>query len=518
VENAFPVHSALRNPHSAFDFCDDFRYPAAMSQTSAPDPKPVEVLPRVLGPFDAVTLVVGSIIGSGIFLKVSNIDNLVPSFGTIMLVWIVGGIATLAGSLSLAELAAMLPHAGGPYVYLREAYGRITAFLWGWAEFSIIRTGSLGSLACGTVIYLNKTLTSAEETGLLPGFFADFVPLPHWGQGLATVLAVLVLTWINAVGIRAAARTQNITTVIKVSFLLVLMLSPLAFGEWSASNLQPIAPPEISLNLFKAFGLAMVAVFWPYDGWINIGPVAEEIREPQRNVPLGLGLGVLVVTLVYCGANIGYHLCLPLEHIRSSETVAADVFAKVLGRYGVPLAAAGVMISMFGALNSNLLAGPRIYFAMARDRLFPRAIGQVHSRFKTPLNAILAQSSWSITQIAIAFAIVKEPRDAFNALTDFVVLGGTIFYALVVAAVIVLRWKLPRTDRPYKVWFYPITPILYLVVAALVVGSSLFRSLAADASTAERYQVPAVAALMAIGLVLYAFFRRLERSSSESPA
>ena len=139
----------------------------------------------------------------------------------------------------------------------------------------------------------------------------------------------------------------------------------------------------------------MVAVFWPYDGWINIGPVAEEIREPQRNVPLGLGLGVLVVTLVYVGANIGYHLCLPLDHIRGSETVAADVFAKVLGRYGVPLAAAGVMISMFGALNSNLLAGPRIYFAMARDRLFPRAIGQVHRRFKTPLNAILAQSAWS---------------------------------------------------------------------------------------------------------------------------
>jgi APA family basic amino acid/polyamine antiporter len=479
---------------------------------------PVEVLPRVLGPFDAVTLVVGSIIGSGIFLKVSNIDNLVPSFGTIMAVWIVGGIATLCGSLSLGELAAMLPHAGGPYVYLREAYGRITAFLWGWAEFSIIRTGSLGSLACGTVIYLNKTLASAEETGLLPGFLADVVPLPHWGQGLATVLAVLVLTWINAIGIRAAARTQNITTVIKVGFLLVLMLSPLAFGQWSAANLQPIAPPAFSPDLFKAFGLAMVAVFWPYDGWINIGPVAEEIREPQRNVPLGLGLGVLIVTLVYCGANIGYHLCLPMDHIRGSEAVAADVFAKVLGPYGVPLAAAGVMISMFGALNSNLLAGPRIYFAMARDRLFPRAIGQVHSRFKTPLNAILAQSFWSITQILVAFAIVENPREAFNALTDFVVLGGTIFYALVVAAVIVLRRKMPHAARPYRVWFYPVTPILYLLVAALVVGSSLFRTLAKDASLSEVYQVPAVAALMAIGLVLYAIFRRLEGTAGGSAA
>lgn len=482
-----------------------------MSQPAPqPDPAKVEVLPRILGPFDAVMLVVGSIIGSGIFLKVSNIDNLVPSFGTIMLVWIVGGIATLCGSLSLAELAAMLPHAGGPYVYLREAYGRVTAFLWGWAEFSIIRTGSLGSLACGTVIYFNKTLTSAEETGLLPSFLADFVPLSHWGQGAVTVLAVLVLTWINAIGLRAAARTQNITTVIKVGFLLVLMLSPLAFGSWSTTNLHPIAPPEISFDLFKAFGLAMVAVFWPYDGWINIGPVAEEIREPQRNVPLGLGLGIIVVTLVYCGANIGYHLCLPLDHIRASETVAADVFEKVLGRYGVPLAAAGVMISMFGALNSNLLAGPRIYFAMARDRLFPRAIGHVHERFKTPMNAILAQSFWAITQIVIVFSIVKQPRDAFNTLTDFVVLGGTIFYALVVAAVIVLRFKLPKLDRPYRVWFYPLTPLLYLAVALLVVGSMALAALGEDPSPTDLYQIPAVAGLMLIGLCLYAGFRKLE--------
>jgi amino acid transporter len=296
-----------------------------------------------------------------------------------------------------------------------------------------------------------------------------------------------------------------------VGFLLVLMLSPLVFGQWSISNLQPIAPPTIDFNLFKAFGLAMVAVFWPYDGWINIGPVAEEVREPQRNVPLGLGLGVLVVMFVYCGANVGYHLCLPMIEIRESSTVAADVFAKVMGRYGVPLAAAGVMISMFGALNSNLLAGPRIYFAMARDRLFPRAIGHVHERFKTPLNAILAQSGWSLILIVVAFALVKEPREAFNALTDFVVLGGTIFYGLVVAAVVILRFKLPQLERPYRVWFYPVTPILYLLVAVLVVGSSLLRTFADDASTAEKYQVPAVAGLMLVGLCLYAGFRYLEQ-------
>jgi basic amino acid/polyamine antiporter, APA family len=482
-----------------------------MTQPAAPDPRSAQVLPRVLGPLDAVMIVVGSIIGSGIFLKVANIDNLVPSFGAIMAVWIVGGIATLCGSLSLAELAAMLPHAGGPYVYLREAYGRLTAFLWGWAEFSIIRTGSLGSLACGTVIYFNKFLASLKDNGALPQFLAEQVPLSHLGQAVVTVAAVVTLTWINIAGTRWAARTQNITTVIKVSFLLLLMLGPLLFGQWNTANLQPLAPPEFSLDLFKAFGLAMVAVFWPYDGWINIGPVAEEVRQPERNVPLGLGLGVLIVTLVYCGANVGYHLCLPLSATKTSATIAADVFETILGPYGVPLAAAGVMISMFGALNSNLLAGPRIYFAMARDGLFPRIIGQVNQRFQTPTNAILAQSIWSIIQIGIAFSLAKDPKGAFDVLTDFVVLGGTIFYALVVGAVIVLRLRMPAAERPYRTWGYPVTPLLYLATALLVVVSVFLSGFAEGAGPEKRYQVPAFLGLIVVGLGLYAWFRSSER-------
>lgn len=497
-----------------------------MSETAKPShPAPRTELPRVLGPFDAVMLVVGSIIGSGIFLKVSSIDNHVPHFGSIMAVWIVGGLATLCGSLSLAELAAMLPHAGGPYVYLREAYGRLTAFLWGWAEFSIIRTGSLGSLACGTVIYFNKFLASTEDLGILPKFVADLVPLSHFNQGVVTVVAVLSLTWINVIGTRHSARTQNITTVIKVGFLLVLMLAPLGLGQWNVDNLRPIAPPGFSLDYWKAFGLAMVAVFWPYDGWINMGPVAEEVREPQRNVPIGLGVGIVVVTLVYVGAIIGYHFCLPLETIRGSTTVAADVFQGFLGKYGVPLAAAGVMISMFGALNSNLLAGPRIYFAMARDRLFPRFIGQIHERYRTPTNAILLQSVWSILQIVIVFQIVENPRDAFDTLTDFVVLGGTFFYALVVAAVFVLRAKMPRAARPYPVWGYPITPAIYVLVALLVIVSiavNPFMTSTQELSKddlqlvfADRLKVPAAMLLMLVGVGLYFVFRRLEDISEQ---
>ena len=477
-----------------------------------PDSSTVEVLPRVLGPFDAVTIVVGSIIGSGIFLKVSNIDAKVPSFGAIMAVWLLGGVATLCGSLSLAELAAMLPHAGGPYVYLREAYGRITAFLWGWAEFSIIRTGSLGSLACGTVIYFNKFLESLEANGILPQ--TDLVPLPHVGQAAVTVAAVLSLTWVNVVGTRWAARTQNITTVIKVTFLFVLMLGPLVFGRWNVANLQPIHPSDFSPDFFKAFGLAMVAVFWPYDGWINIGPVAEEVREPQRNVPLGLGVGVLVVTFVYVGANVGYHLCLPMSETRVSKTIAADVFETFFGRWGVMLASAGVMISMFGALNSNLLAGPRIYFAMARDGLFPRAIRKIHGRYQTPMNAVLAQAAWSLLQIVAAFAVSADPKGAFDVLTDFVVLGGTFFYALVVGAVVVLRRKMPNAERPYRVALYPFSPIIYLLTALLVVGSMTMSMFSADATRVDQLKVPGFIALMIVGVVLYAVFRRLEQRTA----
>src|SRR5205823_14820974 len=176
-------------------------------------------------------------------------------------------------------------------------------------------------------------------------------------QAGVAIAAVLSLTWVNVIDTRWAARTQNVTAVIKVTFLFVLMLGPLVFGRWNVSNLQPLAPSDFSLDFFKAFGLAMVAVFWPYDGWINMGPVAEEVRNPQRNVPLGLGLGALVVTFVYVGANVGYHLCLPLSETRESKTIAAVVLDTSFGRWGVVLASAGGMMSMCGGLNPHLLAG-----------------------------------------------------------------------------------------------------------------------------------------------------------------
>lgn len=452
-----------------------------------------ETLPRVLGPFSATTTVVGSIIGSGVFLKAAVIAEgfgkagLEPSFGPIICVWIAMGVVTLCGSLALAELAAMLPQAGGPYVYLREAYGRLTAFLYGWTEFWIIRTGSIGSLACATVIYLDKFLVLTFGTSAASG---GWLPLNPWVQcGLAIVL-VLLLTGVNVVGTRWGAALQNVTTVIKVGFLALLITAPFVMGSAHPSNLEPIWPDDVSFPFWKVLGITMIAVLWPYDGWVNIGPVTEEIKNPQRNVPLALTVGLIIVIAVYVGANIGYHLVLPMDQIASSSGVAADVCVAMFGTFGGQLAAIGVMCSTFGAINSNLFTGPRIFFAMARDGVFPKALSRVHPSFQTPSNAILAQGAWTVLLLIGAFAWVamrQEPAppnptggeaaassfsagDAFDSLTDFVIFGGSAFYALTVAAVFVLRTRQPKLPRPYRTWGYPVTPIIYLVafVALLV--------------------------------------------------
>ncbi len=413
-------------------------------------------LPRVLGLFDAVAMVVGSIIGSGVFLKANVVARELGAFGPIISIWIVIGLVTLCGSLALAELAAMLPKAGGPYVYLREAYGRLPAFLWGWTEFWIIRTGSLGALACATVIYLSS-----------------LVPIPEPAHPYTAVGLLLLLTAVNWRSTRWGASVQSFTTVIKVGFLGALILVPFVFGKADTANLEPLWPAEWSTTFWRALGVAAIAVFWPYDGWINIAPVAEEIRHPQRNIPLALTIGMLLIIAVYAGANSVYHLVLPMDQVAGSSAVATDVFAVVLGSTGVALAALGVMCSTFGATQSNLLTGPRIYFAMARDGLLPARLADVHAITRTPGNAVLVQGVWTSLLVFAAYAWKDNPGDAFDALTDFVIFGGSLFYAMTVAAVFVLRRRLPHLERPYRTWGYPWTPALYLVAFAIALTTML---------------------------------------------
>lgn len=407
----------------------------------------VERLPRVLGLRDGVGMVVGSIIGSGIFLKVSQVDSaLMPfGFGAILGVWIVVGMVTLCGSLALAELAAMFPHAGGPYLYMREAYGMLPAFLWGWTEFWVVRPCSVGALSCATAIYLNQ-----------------IIPLSHVGQAAVAIGIVVGLTMANMLSTRWGASLMNLFAAIKVLFLIGLIVLPVGLGYANVSHWQPLFARPAESNLWTALGLALMAVMWPYHGWINLAPVAEDMVEPQRNVPKALGLGLLIVMGVYVGANLSYHLVLSMPEVRDSQAIAADVCRVLFGPLGAKIAAAGVLCSTFGAANSSMLCGPRVWLAMARDDLVPRSLKQIHTRWQTPANALLAQSSWAILLMILFYAWNERPIGAFDSLTDSVILAALIFDGLTVAAVYVLRWRRPEIPRPYLTWGYPFTPALLL--------------------------------------------------------
>ena len=370
----------------------------------------------------------------------------------------------------------MLCRSGGPYLYIRESFGRLPAFLWGWSEFCVVRTGSVGALSCATVVYFN-----------------ELVALSATSQTLLALAIVVGLSAANYRSTRIGAGIQSLATVSKVLFLAGLIVLPFLRGTVSATNLQPMLQlPDDGVAwtaFFRALGAAMVAVLWPYDGWINLGPVAEDIREPMKNVPRAMAIGLGLVVLVYMGANLAYHCVLPMSHLAQSETVAADVFAVMFGPVGATVAAIGVMISTFGATNSNMITGPRIYLAIARDGLVPQWLQRIHPRYRTPANTIVLQAVWTIFLVVLfsvwdpnapeepvrppeavaieaaaaesggetAIAAVVEAeagvshsrriKAAFDVLTDSVICAGLIFYGLAVAAVYVLRRTRPQAHQ-----------------------------------------------------------------------
>lgn len=451
--------------------------------TEAAPPAP-QTLPRVLTAWDGTAIVVGSIIGSGIFLKVGNVDAALKDFGfgPIIGVWAVVGLVTLCGSLALGELAAMFPQAGGPYLYLREAYGQLTAFLWGWTEFWVVRTGSVGALACATALYLDQV-----------------VPLTRFGQEAVAIGIVVGLSIAGVVSTRWSASLQNWFTVIKVLFLAAIIVLPVLMFRADVSHWTPVIATSSENSFWRALGIALIAVMWPYDGWINLAPVAEDMQEPHRNVPRALAWGMTLVVTVYVLANLSYHLVLTMDQVAQTKAIASDVFQVLFGPLGAKVAALGVMCSTFGATNSNMLCGPRIYFAMARDGLLPARLNHVHTQWQTPANAIMAQGVWTVLLIVIFFAWKDDPKSAFDGLTDSVIFAGLIFYSLTVGAVYVLRRTHPETPRAYRTWGYPFTP-------ALLIGVYLFafvRQLWDDWQ-----QMTAVLALMAAGVLWYAWCKR----------
>lgn len=433
-------------------------------------------LKRALGPAVATAVVVGNTIGSGIFLKPGNIAGDCGQFGLILTVWVAGGVLCLLGALCVAELATMLPQAGGLYVYLREAYGKPVAFLYGWCEMLFSRPSSTGALAVAFVGSLALGLQWDVSAGTLV---------------LLAVGLLAVLAWVNCLGVVWGGRVQFVTTLIKVGFLGLVALLPWLMLPWSDralswSNYATTVTPRLS-SLSLQISAVLLAVLWAYDGWHGLAPLAEEVRRPQRNIPLALFAGVGILVLLYVGANVAYHGVLSMPEMKAAGNHAAEeMLRRLLGRVGMAGMSAVIMCSTFGALNSNLLYAPRVTFAMGRDGLFFRELGRVHATYRTPVVAIVVHAAMAaglVVAVAGGQYLVRDLAASevtgefarrivaslqggttFDVLTNCVVFSASIFYLLSVLAVVVLRVRQPDARRRYRAWGYPLTPLVFVAV------------------------------------------------------
>ena len=392
-------------------------------------------LPRKLGLLDATAIVVGTVIGSAIFLVPNTVARNLPSVPLILLVWSVTGLLSFFGALAYAELGAMLPSTGGQYVYLREAYGPLGGFLSGWASFLVMQSGSIATLAAGFSIYLSY-----------------FVPLSPLGAKMASVALIAALTIVNYRGVRHGAAVQRTFTFLKLAGLSIIVIS-----AFLAPRHLPGAPAAAAGAFSWAhFGVAMIACLWAYEGWNCVSFVAGEVKRPERNLLLALALGTAALIAIYLTANIAYLRVLGVPAIAATDRVAASSAEVTLGPLGGTLVSLTILLSIIGACNGSVLTCARIYFAQARDGLFFRAVGKVHPRFETPHVAIAVQGVW---------AAVLAISGSYELLFSYVIFAAWIFYGMAVLGVIVLRRKAPQLARPYRMWGYPVTPVAFAAVA-----------------------------------------------------
>jgi amino acid transporter len=408
-------------------------------------------LPRKIGLWSAVAILVGSTIGSGIFRSPAAIADRLPGPLPLMAVWVTGGLFALCGALSLAEIAGAFPRTGGLYVFIREGWGKLPAFLFGWSEFVIIRAAALGAIAT----------TFAEYSLRFFGYDTSIAPYDVYDNYLAAV-AIVVTASLNIIGVKWGSLVQNVTTIAKYGALVFIIIVAFSLGlPETGGNYTPAVPPG-SFSI-APFGLALVSVLWAFDGWADLSFVGGEVKDPRRVLPRALIIGVLAVIGIYILANLAYLAVLSVEEIRTSRLVAADVAERLIGPAGVLFVSATVMISTFGTLNGSLLTSPRIFFAMAADRLFFRRVAAVHPRFETPYVAIGMSAV-----LGVIFVLLRT----FEQLADTFVTAIIPFYALGVAAIFVLR-KRPSYDPPFRVPLYPIVPLLFIFATIYLLGNAL---------------------------------------------
>jgi len=414
-------------------------------------------LPRRLGFWSAVAVLVGSTIGSGIFRTPAGVAALVPDVPIFLLAWVLGGVVALCGALTYAELAAAFPRTGGLYVFLREGFGPLPAFLFGWGELVIIRPGAYGAISITSAAYALRVLhLDPSAPALTVG------PVVIAAEQLLAAGLILMVAAVNWFGIHRGALLQNLSTALKVAALAALVGLGFFLNAGSAvvhGVFSQHAPVSVS-----PFLVAMVAILWAYDGWADLAFVSGEVKDPQRNLPRAIIIGTAGVVILYLGAILVYLRLIPMSRMGGAQLVAADAAQILLGPVGVVLVGAAVAVSTFGTLNGSMMTAPRIFFALAEDGLFPRAVARVDAKSGAPTGAILLAAG-----LGAVFVLIRQ----FEALADQFVIGIWPFYALGVAAVFVLRRRRPDLERPYRTWGYPVVPLLFLLGSVFLLGNYL---------------------------------------------
>jgi APA family basic amino acid/polyamine antiporter len=465
---------------------------------------PDRKLVRGLTAFDTTALVVGTVIGTGVFLKAAVMAQQVRTPALVLAAWVAAGLLSLAGALAYAELGAMLPEAGGEYVYLRESYGESAAFLFGWQRFVVAGSASIASIGAGFAIFLAAFLPLDEvwarrEVSLLGQSF-------EWQFGmkqLVAVGAIVLLSAVNCFTVVVGGHLQSALTVLKTGGIAFVVLGILLFGRTADWSHLRAAEGTAAWSGCAAFGTAMLAALWAYDGWNNMPMAAGEVKDPGRNVPRALVFGMLIVMAVYCLANLSYFYALPVGEVltanstlhREALPVASRAAVTFLGDSGGKLVAIAFVVSALGALNGSILSNARVPFAMARDGYFFQRLAELSPRTRVPVRVIAVQAVWSS---------VLAVSGSYDQLTDCLLLASWIFYGLTTSAVFVLRLRRPDAPRPYRTPGYPLVPAAFLLVSGWLVVNTL----------ATR-PVESAAGIMLIlaGLPLYAWFRAARRRS-----
>ena len=447
-------------------------------------------LVRGLSATDATLITIGSVLGSGAFLTSADVARALPHAGLVLLAWIFGGVLTLAGALTYAELGTMMPRAGGPYHFLKEAYGPIFGFLKGWVDFLVVMSGGLAAIAVGFGEYLGSFVPFFSSSNVLLGADLFGHAWKLTGGAVAGVLAVLFFTVTNIMGLRESAVLQNLLTVLKVGAMLALSLLGLVVAPVVSPDFTSTAMPP---SLLSALGLAMIGVVWTFDGWYALTYLGGEMKEPSRDLPRAMVGGVGAVTILYVLLNVVYLHAIPVLEMPGHPRIAEAAAVALFGAGAAKLVSAAVMVSAFGCIGSTILYSTRTYLPMARDGVFFKSLAEVHPKWRTPVACILAQGAWTV---------VLTISGTYEAIYTYVVVVLFLFHAATGAAVFVLRARKPEWPRPYRVTGYPFVPALFILTSLAFVLNSLM----------ERPVESLLGfGIMLLGIPAYLYWRRASR-------